>query len=417
MVRPYYGLVIAIATVAAVATAWLITLTVVVPVLNGQNVKTINLVGPASGDVDLVAGNGIAVVPSASTHAIEIENTGVLTVNSLDPAAGGNIVLAATAPGLTVTSAGSTVTFTNGGVTQAIAGSGIGVSAPTGPVTFSNTGVLSVTIVGTGLSTNASTGALALANTGVLSLTAGSGIGLNASTGAIIVSNSGVLTINSAAPISGNMVVAQGAGTTVTTATNTVTVADTISVQTALAKSNALAPTVSYAINIGSTTAVPVNTWRIGPAVGAPPNPWSPGSSDAGYGNVAGTSWAVPSASVGIFTASINCDFIPNTIAVNDLQTASIALSFGATTEDPASGTIPSGGYQTIRLAGGTNSGTPAALPPQLSLSATFQAGCTGCPIAAGEALTVHARTDHTGTGVGNYSMTSLCALTVTHLR
>jgi hypothetical protein len=382
---------IALAVVAAVAVAWLVALTVVIPVLNGQDVKTLNLISPNSGDIELTSGAGIAVVPDATSHSIEIENTGVITINALAADNAGNLVLAVTSPGLAIASALHTITLSNGGVTQAGAGFGIAVSAITGNITISNTGVLG--------------------------LVAGSGISVNASVGVVSIGNSGVLTINGAAPVGGNMVVTGGAGNTVTTVGETISVANTISSQTALARPNAQSPSVTYAVSIGSITAVPVATWRIGPDVGAPPNPWFPGSVDTGYGDASGVAWAVPFGSVGLFSVTLNCEITPNTIATNDAQLATVALSLGSNTEDPfASGVIPAGGYQTLPLAGGTNSGTPLPLPTQLSLSTIFQAGCSGCTVLAGDALTVHARLDHSGTGPGPYTMTVLCSMTVAHL-
>jgi hypothetical protein len=373
-------------------TGWLIAITIVLSVLDGRDVKTVSLVPPLNGDIDLIAGTGIAVVPDVASNSIEVENTGVVTINGLSASAPTqNIVIAVTSPGLSIASAGSTITLTNGGVTQAVAGTGIGVSAAVGNVTFSNTGVLSV---GAGL-----------------------GIAVTNTTGALTASNTGVVTVNGASAVLGDIVIDAGPGITVTTLAQVVTVADTISTETTYPKTNSSSPTVSYTILIGTATAVPVNTWRIGPAVGFP-NPWFPGSADDGYGNQVGVAWAVPFGSVGLFAVSVNCEISPNVIAIRDMQTASIALCMGAISEDPfAGGIVLNGGYATLSLAGGANSGTAPALPRQLSVNAIFQAGCSGCPVQGGDALTLHARMDHTGTGVGPYTMTAFCTMTVSHLR
>lgn len=369
-------------------TCWLIALTIVLSVLDGRDVKTVNLVPPLNGDIDLTAGTGIAITPDPLSNSIEIENTGLVTINGLT---GPNVTIAVTTPGLSVVSAASTITLANGGVTQAIAGTGIGVSAAVGNVTFSNTGVTSVS--------------------------AGLGIGVTNTTGALTVNNTGVITVNGASAVLGNIVVDAGAGVTVSTVGEVITIADTISAQTGFARPDPNSPTVSYTITIGTTTAVPINTWRIGPAVGFP-NPWFPGSTDDGYGNQVGVAWAVPFGSVGLFAVSVNCEISPNVIAVDDMQTASIALCMGAISEDPfAGGIVLNGGYATLPLAGGANSGTAPALPRQLSVNAIFQAGCSGCPVQGGDALTLHARMDHTGTGVGPYTMTAFCTMTVSHLR
>lgn len=76
-------------------------------------------------------------------------------------------------------------------VTSAAAGTGIGVSASTGAVTITNTGVTAFTS-GTGLSVNtAATGSVSVTNTGVTSLVAGTNITLSGSTGAVTISATG----------------------------------------------------------------------------------------------------------------------------------------------------------------------------------------------------------------------------------
>lgn len=80
-------------------------------------------------------------------------------------------------------------------VTSAIAGTGIGVSASTGAVTFTNTGVTAFTS-GTGLSVNtAATGSVSVTNTGVTSNVAGTGISVSSGTGAVTITNSGVTSL------------------------------------------------------------------------------------------------------------------------------------------------------------------------------------------------------------------------------
>lgn len=360
-------IIILIAVVAGLLAAWDVGLSVSLGVLNGQNVKTLNFVPPVGGDVALVAGAGIAVVPDVASNSIELENTGVITVNSLSPAAGGNIVLAATAPGLTVTSVGHTITFANGGVTALGAGFGIAVSNTTGPITVSNTGVL---------------------------------------------------TINEVEPTGGDIALVGGAGITVTT----LTIADDISVQTALPETDANSSSVTYALMMGTDIPITPGSWRIGPTPGFPV-PFFPGAaSDSGYGDQGGVAWAVPASSVGMFAVNVNCEVEPLNIAVDDLQTVSIALCLGATSEDPyAAGIIPSGAYATLPVAGGSTSGVAPPIPSQLSVATTFVAGCSGCAIQGADALTLHMRTDHTSgvkkRGVDPFSVTAMCFMTVTHLR
>jgi hypothetical protein len=94
---------------------------------------------------------------------------------------------------VTATSYAGSGSSLTGIVTSNVAGTGIGVSAATGAVTISNTGVTSLT-TSSGLSTNTSaTGAVSVTNTGVTSLTTSSGLSTNTSaTGAVSVTNTGV---------------------------------------------------------------------------------------------------------------------------------------------------------------------------------------------------------------------------------
>ncbi len=91
---------------------------------------------------------------------------------------------------ITLNAATDTVTFTNTGVSQAVAGNGIGVSQATGSVTFSNTGVRSAT-AGTGISVSAPNGEITITNSGVTRVVAGDGIALDPAggTGVITITN------------------------------------------------------------------------------------------------------------------------------------------------------------------------------------------------------------------------------------
>lgn len=77
-----------------------------------------------------------------------------------------------------------------GAVNSAAAGTGISVSASTGAVTITNTGVTS-NVAGTGISVSAGTGAVTITNSGVTSLVAGTNITLSGSTGAVTISSTG----------------------------------------------------------------------------------------------------------------------------------------------------------------------------------------------------------------------------------
>lgn len=362
----------------------MIGISVALAVLNTQNVKFISNVGPdGAGEVTLIAGLGELIVTDVPNHDITISNTGVVTVNSLNADAGGNLIVDVTAPGLSIANAGNTITLTNGGVTSATAGAGISITpAGTGDITVKNTGVITVNNLAADLAGNV----VLAVNPGLSQTNVGNTVTLT---------NDGVLTINSLAPVAGDVVVTTTDGLSVANAGNTVTLADILTTQTALSNNDANGPLVDYTTFIGFITPVPENTWRTS-LTPAWPTSFIPGSFDDGQGNVAGVAWVVPA--VGTYTAHVDCEVIPSAIAVNDMQTATIALCLGATSEDPlAAGRIPMGGYATLDLSGGANAGTAPALDRRISLSTTFQAGCTACMVQVAQALTIHARTDHTG--------------------
>ena len=107
----------------------------------------------------------------------------------------------------------------SGGVTSAVAGTGISVSASTGAVTFTNTGVTALT-TSSGLSTNTSaTGAVSVTNTGVTSIVAGTNVTISGSTGAVTINAAGGSAVTSVA--TGNGL----AGGTITS-TGTLTLGD-----------------------------------------------------------------------------------------------------------------------------------------------------------------------------------------------
>ena len=99
----------------------------------------------------------------------------------------------------------TSVTVTAG---TGISGGGT-VTGPTGTITLTNAGILSVSN-GAGLSATTVSGAVTLTNTGVTALSAGSGIALTGSTGSITVSavptgnGYGARTVSSGAPSGGN---------------------------------------------------------------------------------------------------------------------------------------------------------------------------------------------------------------------
>jgi hypothetical protein len=144
--------------------------------------------------------------------------------------------------------------------------------------------------------------------------------------------------------------------------------------------------------------------------------PFIPGSVEGGLGDVASTGWAVPA--IGIYSINADCEVIPSAIAVNDLQIVSVAVTLAAQSEDPfALALIPAGGYATLDISSGTNANLVPALPRRVSVSSTFQAGCTGCLIQLGDALNIHMQMERAGVQPGPYTLNGYCAVQVSRLR
>ncbi len=167
--------------------------------------------------LNVAGGTGISVVVDGYTDSLTISNTGVRQ----------NVA----GTGISVSSGTGNVTINNTGVTQFngatgnisynsfgtifdgyntatadqandtitfIAGSGIGVlvNSPGDNLTISNTGVTQ-TVAGTGISVSSGTGNVTIGNTGVTAITPGTGITTSGS-GNITVNNDGVTTFNTA---------------------------------------------------------------------------------------------------------------------------------------------------------------------------------------------------------------------------
>lgn len=173
--------------------------------LNGIWLGTAQIKGQ-SGTVDLPVNStvdGNLIIDPAKTFfkTINVDSGNVIEATEF----GSNVNFdSGSGISLAVDSGAETITITNSGVTQLIAGTAISVSGPTGNITVTNTGVTSVTNVtslpaaasgrtlGTGIATSATTGGIKLTNTGVISITAGSGITVSSdpASGDVTVTNS-----------------------------------------------------------------------------------------------------------------------------------------------------------------------------------------------------------------------------------
>ncbi len=183
-------------------------------ILDAAAIKTINngAVLPIGGDVDILGGTAISVVNGAGS--VTINNLGVTSLNTLT----GPLTISAAAPpavgtttGLRYTSVGFGITVENTGMVtinsvvaafgnfNILAGTAIGVTTGIASATINNLGVTSIT-AGTAISvTPGPTGAVTVSNTGVTSAIGGTGISISGGpTGMITISstvNTGITTI------------------------------------------------------------------------------------------------------------------------------------------------------------------------------------------------------------------------------
>ena len=84
-------------------------------------------------------------------------------------------------------------TIINNQVASWLGGTGITTSNAAGVVTITNDGVIDLTAIGAGISVSANTGSINISNTGVTSLIAGAGISLSGATGAVTITNTGTI--------------------------------------------------------------------------------------------------------------------------------------------------------------------------------------------------------------------------------
>lgn len=201
-----------------------------------------------------------------------------------------------------------------------------------------------------------------------------------------------------------------GPGITISTVNGTTAISHTISDGTALVESDPLGPQVQYGININA----PNGTWRV-TTTSAFPGTFIPGvvAGDDGQGNVGGTAWSVP-ATDAVYAFNAHCFVVPSAYLASDYMSASVALSFNATSADPTTGTIPAGGYSTLPLSVGSAGAGGPPLASAVSLSATVHA-CATCAVQAGAPLHLHGRLDHEGSSAAP-SVAMTCKLQISRL-
>lgn len=182
--------------------------------------------------------------------------------------------------------------------------------------------------------------------------------------------------------------------------------------------SNAASPHVSYRVAIGGFGGVPENTWRTGifpfflpiylPGI-------APG--DGGQGNIFGVSWRVPVE--GFYTVAAHCSLIVSGIDTDTHQSIEAAITLGASSDDPfAGGFIPEGGLASLDINTGSlaGSGPTIFFGRRLSMTASFHACGSGCPVAVNDRLALHLRQDHSSTGASSpVTFNAFCRMQVAH--
>ena len=114
---------------------------------------------------------------------------------------------------------------------------------------------------------------------------------------------------------------------------------------------------------------------------------------DGGQGD-GGTTWTVPAP--GEYTIHVSMRIIHAPMTAGDYHQQDLVANFGATTTNPfSSGFIPPGCQSSI----GINSELGIVSSYFMNLACTIHAGCTGCAISVGDALTVHINAIRVGGG------------------
>ncbi len=252
--------------------------------------------------------------------------------------------------------------------------------------------------------------------TGNIVLAAGAGVSVVDTTNTITLANTGVLTVDGQVPISGDILVtggtgitisngasneivvdnagilsiAAGAGITQSTTDGVSTITDILSADYLLASNNVNFPSLSF---YGEELTQPQNTWNhiTKQAVGSQ---HGQGYVSAGYG------WVAPAA--GLYTFDAHCTIRPSELFPNDYLTSTLVLYLGGTEGlyNPYTngGIIPAGGKSSMNLNGGTygDSGPTDPVAVGISVGVTVPI-CPSCLVTvANSRLQISIRTDHT---------------------
>lgn len=110
---------------------------------------------------------GTLNVASGGTGITAAPSSGQLLIGN---GSGYNLATLTASLGIAITNASGSITITNAGVINNVAGTGISLSGSTGTVIITNAGVTSAA-AGTGISVSSSTGGVTITNTGVTSIT------------------------------------------------------------------------------------------------------------------------------------------------------------------------------------------------------------------------------------------------------
>lgn len=403
-------------------------MTIYLMVRDGGNVRYIQGVPPLDGQIMNLAGPGVSVVPSIPGHSITFSNTGVLQ----------NLAGA----GISVSSPTGDSTISNTGVLSAIAGSGIATSSLTGDVTISNTGVLQINgrsptagnillsagntginvanggasneisvsnagvlsnVAGAGVSVSGATGDVTIVNTGVLSAIAGTGISVSGATGNVMIGNTGVLDLTA-----GNAGITLSASTGSIIVTNagilSVAVGNGLQVATVSGAATITHPLTEKTL-IDDTDATSSVVDYDGLFNSTTQGVWA----EAIMTNLDDGQGNVGGnewhvPAAGIYSVNAHC---MTPVNASYYERIHLALTLAATTADPTvDGYVPAGGRVTSSI-------TSQMVAEAVSINALVHAGCVNCPVALGARLRLHALVDSTQV-VAQFGLN--CKLQVTRL-